>query len=167
MDEDDLPRRLRAWATAARGRPRRPATEEQVAQAESRLGFPLHPLLKRLYLEVADGGFGPDTWKLVPLAELQPSWPERTVRVMDVGCGMDSVVDCSDATGRVLLMDPNAYAMDDPRAWSLDAPTLAQWLEAWIDGTSWLCEQDDLDVDDIPWPVPWPDAAARLAAGTD
>jgi len=165
MDQDDLPRRLRAWARTQHAALPGPATAEQVAAAEGRIGFPLPPLLRRLYREVANGGFGPDTWELVPLAELRPTWPGRMVTVMDVGCAMASVVDCSDAAGQVLLMDPNAYAMDDPRAWSLDAPTLAQWLEAWIDGTSWLCEQDDVDIDDIPWPVPWPDAAARLAAG--
>ena len=35
------------------------ATESQLADAERRLGFALPPLLRRLYAEVANGGFGP------------------------------------------------------------------------------------------------------------
>lgn len=36
-----------------------PATEEQVQATETRLGFALPPLLRCLYLQVANGGFGP------------------------------------------------------------------------------------------------------------
>ena len=36
-----------------------PATAEAVREAEGLVGLPLPPLLRRLYLEVADGGFGP------------------------------------------------------------------------------------------------------------
>jgi len=39
--------------------PLTPATPEQVADAERRLKVALPPLLKRLYLEVGNGGFGP------------------------------------------------------------------------------------------------------------
>ena len=37
------------------------ADEAQLAEAERRLGFALPPLLRRLYAEVANGGFGPGT----------------------------------------------------------------------------------------------------------
>ena len=36
-----------------------PATEEQLAAAEAILGFPLPPLLRALYANVANGDFGP------------------------------------------------------------------------------------------------------------
>jgi hypothetical protein len=36
-----------------------PATADQVADAEAAIGAPLPELLRRLYLEVANGGFGP------------------------------------------------------------------------------------------------------------
>jgi hypothetical protein len=42
------------------------ATSAMSARAEGQLGFALHPLLARLYTDVADGGFGPD-YKLFPL----------------------------------------------------------------------------------------------------
>lgn len=38
-----------------------PATEEQVRTTETCLGFTLPPLLRGLYLQVANGGFGPGT----------------------------------------------------------------------------------------------------------
>jgi len=36
-----------------------PVTATELAQAEALLGFPLPPLLKSIYLEVGNGGFGP------------------------------------------------------------------------------------------------------------
>jgi hypothetical protein len=180
VDEtEDLVCRLRVWAAAAaeeRGvqLPER-ATAEQIADAEAMLGYALHPLLGRLYLEIANGGFGPDGWRLMPVERLtmcprtdvpsgQPrGWPDLVVAVMDVGCAMLSAVDCGDPGGQVLLMDPNAFDSGQPEAWSLDAATLAHWLEAWLDGSSWLVEQDT-EIEDIDWPVPWSDAAARLGA---
>lgn len=178
VDEfEDVVRRVRAWALAAaeEGGVQLPeqASAEQIAAAEAVLGYALHPLLKRLYLEIANGGFGPDVWRLMPVERLttwprvevppgQPrEWPDQVVAVMDVGCAMLSAVDCSDRGGQVLLMDPNAFDSGQPEAWSLDSATLARWLEGWLDGSSWLVEQD-AEIEDIRWPVPWPDAAARL-----
>lgn len=37
------------------------ASEEQLQLTESLLGFPLPPLLRALYVEIANGGFGPGT----------------------------------------------------------------------------------------------------------
>lgn len=36
-----------------------PATEGQIRETEQQLGFPLPPLLRLLYTEIANGGFGP------------------------------------------------------------------------------------------------------------
>jgi hypothetical protein len=36
-----------------------PATEQQLAKTEQQLGFLLPPLLRQLYLQIANGGFGP------------------------------------------------------------------------------------------------------------
>ena len=38
-----------------------PASEEALDHAEQVIGYPLPPLLRRLYAEVANGGFGPFT----------------------------------------------------------------------------------------------------------
>ena len=150
-----------------------PATGERIVAAETTLGYALHPLLKRLYREVANGGFGPDDWRLTPVERLtmphcievlagqSRGWPDHVVAVMDVGCAMLSAVDCSDSSGQVLLMDPNAFDTTQPEAWFSDAPTLAHWLEGWLDGTSWLLEHD-VDAEEIGWPEPWADAPVRL-----
>lgn len=50
---DDLPERMRT------GFVRPPLTEQQMQACEAQLGFSLPPLLRGLYMRVADGGFGP------------------------------------------------------------------------------------------------------------
>jgi hypothetical protein len=64
-DIDDLLRQVLAKAGATAGRLPLPATAEEVAQAESLVGFGFPPVLVRLYREVANGGFGPD-YQLFP-----------------------------------------------------------------------------------------------------
>jgi hypothetical protein len=54
---------------------------------------------------------------------------------------MYACVDCRDRTGPVLLFEPNADAAGD--AWFVDAPTLTDWLTAWLDGTGWYEETND------------------------
>ena len=106
---DDLVRRVAAKAAAEHSSRRSPASEADLARAEESLGFRLHPLLRRLYSEVADGGFGPE-YTLYPLAAAvlrttamasrAPAglrdgerlyWPFEAVAIMDWGCGMDAL----------------------------------------------------------------------------
>ena len=47
-----------------------PVTPEQVEAVERKLGYPLPPLLKRIYTEVANGGIGPPLYGLNALEEL-------------------------------------------------------------------------------------------------
>ena len=49
-----------------------PVTEEELIQAETQLGFALPSLLRRIYLEVGNGGFGPG-YGLLPLNEIPPN----------------------------------------------------------------------------------------------
>lgn len=42
-------------------RPRPPVSEETLAEAERRMGFALPPLVRAMYTQVADGGYGPHT----------------------------------------------------------------------------------------------------------
>ncbi|HEV7403649.1 MAG TPA: SMI1/KNR4 family protein [Chthoniobacteraceae bacterium] len=69
-DFDDLLRRIRERAAAQHPAP--PATEAELAKAEESLGFALPPLLRRLYGEIGNGGFGPGC--LLPLFT-PPNWP--------------------------------------------------------------------------------------------
>ncbi|PWI42748.1 SMI1/KNR4 family protein [Streptomyces sp. ICBB 8177] len=138
-----------------------PVSERALADAERALGFPLHPLLARLYREVGDGGFGPEyrffrldgsepvseTHGPVTLAyrrRREPHakdpgwfWPEGVVPVMTWGCGMLACVDCRSPEGTVLLFEPNPVDGDWADAWFLDAHGLAQWLETSLSGRGW------------------------------
>lgn len=57
MTDDEVVEAVRDRARA--GSLPTPAAPASVADAERTIGFSLPPLLWRLYLEVADGGFGP------------------------------------------------------------------------------------------------------------
>ena len=174
---DDLIRRVAARASAERSSLRPPVSESDLISAEEYLGFRLHPLLRRLYAEVADGGFGPE-YTLFPLetailqtpgkaaqaaVELRDGerryWPLEAIAVMDWGCAMNAVVDCRSPEGAVLLVDPNAGLPDRAKEWFLDSESLARWLESWLDGTGWYCQEDP---DEMEHSAPWPQAVTRL-----
>ncbi|MFD7710989.1 SMI1/KNR4 family protein [Streptomyces sp. NPDC059785] len=163
----------RARTTRPWGWPSLPAPLDAsvIARAESTLGFPLPPLLAALYLRIGDGGFGPE-YGLLPLLDSSPSgepaavaqygtnradgredpdwpWPEGILPISHWGCGMYACVDCRSPDGLVLLFEPNAD--DAGEAWYVDAPSLADWLRTWLDGTGWYEESND-GTDLIPWP---------------
>ncbi|MEV5988694.1 SMI1/KNR4 family protein [Streptomyces sp. NPDC052051] len=158
----------------------RPASEAALARAEESLGFSLPPLLAALYLRTGDGGFGPE-YGLLPLLDSSPAgepaavpqyfanresartdptwpWPEGVLPISHWGCGMYACVDCHTPHGTVLLYDPNAD--EAGHAWYLDAPGLAQWLQAWLDGTGWYEEHNDGAELAL-----WEDFPIRTAAG--
>ncbi|WP_437674120.1 SMI1/KNR4 family protein [Sorangium sp. So ce131] len=123
-----------------------PASPHVVAQTESVLGFPLHPLHKRLLTDVGNGGFGPgdgliglpggrlddDGQSIVELRHVLWSGPEKAglpdnvVALCDWG---DSIWSCIDEeTGSVLTLDASGLT-ETP--WSLHA-----WLVDWLNGQS-------------------------------
>lgn len=183
IDIDGLVRRVAQRAAADHDSLPAPASDDRIAQAEAQLGFSLHPLLARLYREVADGGFGPE-YRLLPLlgpgasiageylerheksvvAEF-PSWPHGIVPILTYGCGMYAAVDCLNKDGQVLLFDPNSFsdgAWDE--CWYFDMPSFAAWLGVWLEGAGWF-EEDADSFDDVLEPQPWEEAADRLACG--
>lgn len=160
-----------------------PATAEELADAEQHLGFPLHPLLRRLYTEIANGGFGPE-YLLFPLAGEgesvtseyaaltaatatattttgAPTWPQGVVPILTYGSDMYAGVDCTDPNGAVLLHEPSGNPDDPADTWFLDNESLAAWLQVWIADTGWY--REDSDLDEFPQELfLWPAAAARL-----
>ncbi|MFF7209113.1 hypothetical protein ACFZAU_01090 [Streptomyces sp. NPDC008238] len=56
MTDDEIIHRIREQDAA--GELPTPGPPEAVAELETAVGHPMPPLLKRIYLEVADGGFG-------------------------------------------------------------------------------------------------------------
>ena len=146
---NDLPSRPRQSC-------RTPAPLSAVTHAEDLLGHPLPSLLRRLYLEVADGGFGPHPgiYAVTPapgptragsaaLPELleessdvltgdgipeAPQIPPRgVVFLCDHGCAGWVLLDCRDPHGQI-------WWWDEGNRWVLDL-TLNQWLSGWLDGS--------------------------------
>ncbi|MES9519155.1 SMI1/KNR4 family protein [Streptomyces capoamus] len=152
MSEDEIVERVRAFAGTHRLPP--PAPAEAVAELEALVGWPMPTLLRRLYLEVADGGFGPsfhvlsltdtgrwfsDEESLLQLArdfgsaEPEPTQPPRhTVPLMTLGCAVWWFIDFSTAEGRMWGWEPNARC--ERHCFFPERFTLAQWLTDWLDG---------------------------------
>jgi hypothetical protein len=117
------------------------------------LGFPLPPLLGRLWAEVANGGFGPGYGlfglegghasegvdltlpDLYLLSVDEPGWevtidggwPKKLVPICDWGCGQMSALDCSTHEGEVVdYLEPGGLRRK--------GMTFAQWMAAWVNG---------------------------------
>ncbi|MCI0584640.1 MAG: SMI1/KNR4 family protein [Chloroflexi bacterium] len=125
-----------------------PATPDVVASTEAELGAPLPPVLRRAYLEVADGGFGPGTGLLALSAALSiyrdyrrespgprgSTWPAGLLPVTEREPGHHCV---ELATGRVLDWDPeDLRERSSEAAWqrsfSETAPSVEAWLTTWV-----------------------------------
>jgi hypothetical protein len=126
-----------------------PAPAATLDAAERVLGFPLPAGLRRLYAEVADGGFGPGEG-LLPLAGLVAQYNElRSPGMMPSGrewpsgllplVSMDPGWDCVEAaSGRIVAWDPEGLgerSSEDRfrRSFSVAHPTVEAWLAAWLD----------------------------------
>jgi hypothetical protein len=125
-----------------------PAEDSTIAAAEARLGVRLPPALRRVYGEVADGGFGPGEG-LLPLSQIVRQYEElRSPGMMPEGrawpdgllplVSMDPGWDCVDASsGRVIAWDPEE--LDErvtdrewARAFREIHPTVEAWLTDWV-----------------------------------
>jgi hypothetical protein len=123
-------------------------SEAALADAEKRLGFSLPALLRRLYAEVADGGFGPgpgilklgdvlrtygDLTKEPPGPRGQ-KWPTNLLPITRNDPGHD----CVDVnTGAVIFWDEEELADGGSdkvwkRSFKPEAPDLAAWFEKWL-----------------------------------
>ena len=123
-----------------------------VQEAERVIGLPFPPLLRRLYLEVGNGGFSPG-YGLLGLSydsqytglsmyrrareDASGSWssfPPSLFPLCDWGCAIYSFVDCSSPEGPMWGWDPNP----DPDGVEALYPQhlgLAGWLGRWIECT--------------------------------
>jgi hypothetical protein len=124
-----------------------PAAPEAVAHLEATVGHPMPPLLKRIYLEVADGGFGRWGGALSltedrddpPVPEAYEAWregygpgyPRAVVPLLTWGCAIWSLVDYSTPDGRMWGWDPNARCLE--HALFPEGITLAERLCGWLD----------------------------------
>jgi hypothetical protein len=153
MSEDELVFRIKERANdptrriSCRGGPVpdlfSPTTCESVRAAESKMGFALPSLLARLYIEVANGGFGPGfglyglpgghaedlrglTLPELYLSDIEYEWPPKLVTICDWGCTMGSAIDCSSPDGDVVFLGDSS-----PRCMP-EGIMFAAWLEDWV-----------------------------------
>jgi len=137
-------------------------TEEAWYQTEASIGFSLPPLLRHLYFEVGNGGFGPgyglrgaiggakddNGWDLVGYYRLwfeEPpespawKWPRGLVGLNDWGCAIVSCVDCRDPSFPMIGFDPNVLDVEEPASWQRsfvsEGMTFDEWIGAWAAGT--------------------------------
>jgi hypothetical protein len=127
---------------------RPPASEAELARVEGELGFPLPGALRRVYGEIADGGFGPGEG-ILPLEgvlsayrDLQAgavlprdrAWPDGLLPVVERDPGWD----CVDArTGRVIAWDPEDLEERSSeerfrRSFAEAFPSVEAWLADWV-----------------------------------
>lgn len=148
-----------------------PTTLGKIKEAEAALGFPLPAVLKRLYIEVANGGFGPGYGMagvdgcgadlgnndLVALhlgrtsnrwRSTYPDWPLQALNLAYLGCGMYVVADCSAPEVPMFLFEPNV-SEEDLGYKNCLIPfdcTLEEWLNAWADGADVQCPASYTDL---------------------
>jgi len=137
-----------------------PPSHESVLEIDGRrLGFRVPALLRRLYREIGNGGFGPgygligmsdgatdDFGRTAPeiyesLSTRHPKnsawpWPSRLLPICHWGCAIYSCIDCATLDFPMRIFDPNVRA--DPSSWDdalfAEARSFEAWIEAWARG---------------------------------
>jgi hypothetical protein len=123
--------------------PLKPASADAVAACEATIGRPLPRLLRRCYLELGDGGFGPG-YGLEPVGELASDYLEQRWRqgyppearnlltICHWGCGITSFVDPRHPAGPIWGADPNPPPEEELAASLFPQDmTIASWLLRW------------------------------------
>lgn len=130
-----------------------------MAADEGLLGFALPPLLKRLYVEVGNGGWGPgygllglsggtkdDLGETAVASYLsrrewvsgaqEERWPAGLLPICHWGCAIYSCVDCLQAGYPVVCFDPNLH--NDGKDWSdalfAEGVGFEDWIALWAEG---------------------------------
>jgi hypothetical protein len=143
--------------------------QADVSAAEGRLGFLLPALLREIYSEVGNGGFGPfygllglprgatteygldcvALYERLSLPDAQDAhwaWPAKHLPIGHLGWGMFACVDCESDLAPIVWYDPNSHEAGSP--WEDSFIPLISSLEAWL--TGWL-EGTDGDLFDHAW----------------
>ena len=140
--------------------PHPPVNETEIKKAETELGFPIPTLLKHLYLEVGNGGFGPGygilgldgghttdgglsivkNYELFCQSDPQDpswSWPQGLLPFCHWGCGIYSCASSLEPAFPVKWFDPNGRGpagLPWDSAFSPNRPSFMDWIEAWLRG---------------------------------
>jgi hypothetical protein len=128
-----------------------PAKSAAIDEAERELGFPIPPLLRRLYQEVGNGGFGPGygLWGLAGgytdedgetltsfytklILAAPGGWPHGILVICDLGCGTWLCIDGSALSDQILISDELGITRTEV--------TLSSLLQAWTKGADCYSE---------------------------
>jgi hypothetical protein len=161
----------REHATAGGIHPRKaspPVAAQALQIAERAIGFQLPNLLRAVFLEVGNGGFGPEygivgtkggakldgctletCYQNMVKLENENSvwrWPKRLLPLSNYGCGMWSCVDCEYQKLPMILWDPNNLDAEldgaDARLnWGNSFWDQGRSLRIWLEG--WLAEEEE------------------------
>jgi hypothetical protein len=109
--------------------PAPPTNESGVAKAELLLGFQLPPLVKTMYLEIGNGGFGPAEGFLpIRVGEAaagmdlvmvyrdcsgRPGWPPHLLPIVYAGCDVYFCIDCDHLNNRVIMFDGDLGGLEE------------------------------------------------------
>ncbi|GAA2737248.1 hypothetical protein GCM10010439_66530 [Actinocorallia aurantiaca] len=169
VNDDQIIRRLKdavSWWGIRR------ASAEDVAEVEAAVGYPMPPLLKRIYLEVADGGEGGCLLVLSltepeyccdgdqgehaePLLSECLSWVESfprhrldrspTLVPLTGGCDTWTLIDYSTPQGNIWSWESSRLSDEDL--------TFAEWLVAKLDEWDASAKRmsEPVDMADLPW----------------
>jgi hypothetical protein len=146
-------------ASATSGHVGPAADEESIVRAETILGRHLPGLLRDVYQQVGNGGFGPGygLLRLLPdprssdvesviglytsFCSTDPedaawSWPVDLVPFCDWGCAIRTCVDCSTPDGAIVTFDPGAREPGESVSKALAAThaSVESWFADWLDG---------------------------------
>jgi hypothetical protein len=150
-------KRLRTKMTDLRGPSHtlKPGNPAEIANDETRLGYTLPSLMKRIYIEIGNGGFGPgygligltngipdDTGKTGPAIyeqfrkgspdEPNWKWPDGLLPICHWGC---AILSCVDSNFRMRIFDPNVYGGNDwADAFFEESADFETWIKAWASG---------------------------------
>jgi hypothetical protein len=140
------------------------ADEATLQAAEQTLGFRFPTLLRRLYLEIGNGGFGPGYGLIgVPSGatdggnsvvdlyqgyskpdpnDIHWKWKEALLPICHLGCAMYACIDCTTDEGAVVWFEPNPHC--EGESWDDSfipiASSIEDWLSAWLDNKNLLEE---------------------------
>jgi len=136
-----------------------PATAEQVVRTETLLGFALPPLLCDLYMQVANGGFGPGCGLIgvengASISEgadrgdlafvyrsflrhptRKEPWAAKLLPICSWGCSYYSYLDCALPHAPVMIFDTNSHGHGPwGCAFNLHVRSFEEWMQRWVDG---------------------------------
>lgn len=136
-----------------------PLTTGAIENAESRLGFRIPLLLRAIYREVSNGGFGDaygflglvggprnedrmdcvslyEAYKQSDAADEFWNWPTGLLPMCHLGCAMYHCVDCTKPLSPIIWFEPNPH--ERGREWDDSffpfCDSLTEYLSSWLDG---------------------------------